>query len=93
MVPPVDVIVYPEIDVFTVLVSAIALNVNAGAASVGVEFPDDGGGVYADVMIFSEIADAGDVPSTEVAVMVKVYEVRAERVLIVTDNSFQEVTR
>jgi hypothetical protein len=52
IVPPVDVIVYPEIDVFTVLVSAIALNVNAGAASVGVELPEDGGGVYAEVVIF-----------------------------------------
>jgi hypothetical protein len=42
--PPVDVMVYPEIALFTVFVSATDERANAGAAIVGFPFEVDSGG-------------------------------------------------
>ena len=70
--PEVELIEYPTIAVPAVLVSAVEERVNAGAASAGAEVADAAGGTYAGVVTGIDAADAGEVPSAVVAVIVNV---------------------
>ena len=74
IVPPVEVMVYPDIALLTVLVSAVDESVNAGAATEEELDEDevDTGGTYAGVVTGIDAIDIADVPSTVVAVTVKV---------------------
>jgi hypothetical protein len=76
MAPPVELIVNPVAAVFTVLVSAAKVRVNAGATkddTVGAGV----GGTYAGVVTGIDSAETGDVPSAVVAETVNVYLVCA----------------
>jgi hypothetical protein len=86
--PPVELMVKPVADVLTVLVSAADVRVKAGAA-IGAAVVVDAGGTYAGVVTGIEEIDTGEVPSAVVAETVKVYLVKACRVLIARLKSFQ----
>jgi hypothetical protein len=70
----VEEMLYPEIEEFTVFVSAIEESVNAGAATEEEldEEEFDTGGTYAGVVTGIDAIDIAEVPSTVVAVTVKV---------------------